>query len=148
VAPAEEERLLYAALADLYRRAFRSVWELWIRMVGEGNLPLWRSRARPGHPEDEILDWLLTADSVPVDKLMARLHTIPAHLRLHKFYEAATERLMEAVERIVAVLGAPAARRVASHIKRELALPIAEQRAILQKYDAEEELFGALRADS
>jgi hypothetical protein len=146
VTPAEEEKQLYVVLADLYRRSFRALWEIWIRMVGEGNLPLWRGKARPGHPEDELVEWLLTAEEIPPEKLLARLHTLPAHLRLHKFYESASGRLSEAVERIGAVLGPPLSRRVAASIKRELALPIAEQRALLQKYDAEDELFTALRA--
>ena len=146
VTPAEEEQQLYGTLAELYRRSFRALWEIWIRMVGEGSLPLWRGKARPGHPEDELVDWLLTSEEAPVDKLITRLHTIPPHLRLHKFYEAANARLTEAVERIGEVLGPPMRGRVASGIKRELALPIAEQRALLAKYDAEEELFSALRA--
>jgi hypothetical protein len=146
VTPAEEEKQLYATMADLYRRCFRTLWEQWIRMVGEGNLPLWRSKGRPGHPEDDLLEWLLTAEEVPLEKLMARLHMIPPHLRLHKFFEAANERLADAVERINAVIGPPAGRRVAGHIKRELALPIAEKRSLLQKYDVEDELFTALRA--
>ena len=115
-------------------------------MVGQGNLPLWRGKGRPGHPEDELVEWLLTADETPAEKLMARMHTIPAHLRLHKFYDSANGRLTEAVERIGHVLGPPVGRRVAAGIKRELALPIAEQRALLSKFDAEEELFAALRA--
>jgi hypothetical protein len=146
ITPAEEEKLLYATTADLYRRCFRALWELWIRKVGEGNLPLWRAKGRPGRPEDDILDWILTSESIPAEKLLARLHTIPAHLRIHKFFEAANARLTEAVERIAAVAGAPASRKVTSNIRRELALPIAEQRALLQKYDVEEELFTALRA--
>jgi len=146
VTPAEEEKQLYTVLADLYRRCYRAVWEVWLRMVGEGNLALWRGKGRPGHPEDDLVEWLLTADEIPPEKLMARIHTIPAHLRLHKFYGAASGRLAEAVERIGTVLGPPAGRRVASNIKRELALPIAEKRALLQKYDAEDELFTALRA--
>lgn len=144
--PAEEEMALYTTLAGLYRRSFRALWEVWIQMVGEGNLPLWRGKARPGHPEDELTDWLLTAEDIPAEKLLARLHTIPAHLRLHKFYESANGRLTEAVERIGDVLGPLVRGKVAAGIKRELALPIAEQRALLQKYDAEEELFTALRA--
>lgn len=146
--PAEEEKQLYGILADLYRRSFRSLWEIWIRMVGEGNLPLWRGKGRPGHPEDELVEWLLTAEEAPTEKLMARLNAIPAHLRLHKFFAASNARLAEAITRIGNVLGPPASRRVASGIKRELALPIAEQRALLSKYDAEEELFAALRAGS
>ena len=146
VTPAEEEKQLYSTLADLYRRCFRALWEMWIKKIGEGNLPLWRSKGRPGHPEDDILDWILTSESVPIEKLLARLHTIPAHLRLHKFYEAAHSRLSEAVERISAVAGPPSSKRVTAGIRRELALPIAERRALLQKYDAEEELFSALRA--
>ena len=146
VTPAEEEKQLYTSLSDLYRRCFRALWEIWIKMIGEGNLPLWRSKGRPGHPEDDLLEWLLTADDVPPDKLMARLHTIPAHVRLHKFFDAANGRLAEAVQRIVSVVGPPAGRRVAANIKRELALPIAEKRSLLKKYDVEEELFSALRA--
>jgi len=145
VTPVEEEKQLYATLADLYRRCFRALWELWLKKIGEGNLPLWRSKGRPGHPEDEILDWLLTAEAVPPEKLMARLNMIPSHLRLHKFYEAANDRLEEAVERIAATVGPVTGRKVAADIRRELALPIAEKRALLQKYDAENELFGALR---
>jgi len=78
VTPAEEEKQLYMALADLYRRCFRTMWEQWIKMIGEGNLPLWRSRGRPGHPEDDLLEWLLTTEAVPTEKLLARLHTMPA----------------------------------------------------------------------
>jgi len=148
VTPVEEEKQLYAVLTDLYRRCFRSLWELWIQKIGEGNLPLWRSKGRPGHPEDEILDWLLTAEAIPAEKLMARLNTIPTHLRLHKFYEAANTRLREAVERIATVTGPLTSRRVAAEIRRDIALPIAEKRALLQKYDAENELFTALRAGS
>ena len=70
---------------------------------------------------------------------------MPPHLRLHKFYRAANNRLSGAVERIVAVLGPCAGRRVSSDIRRELALPIAEKRALLTKYDVEQELFTALR---
>ena len=148
VTPAEEEKQLYMALAELYRRCFRTMWEQWIKMIGEGNLPLWRSRGRPGHPEDDLLEWLLTAEAVPTEKLLARLHTMPPHLRLHKFLQAASGRLSEAMERIVGIVGPPAGRRVASSIKLELALPIAEKRSLLQKYDIEEELFSALRASA
>ena len=78
-------------------------------------------------------------------KLMTLVHAMPPHLRLHKFYRAANSRLSGAVERIVAVLGPLAGRRASSDIRRELALPIAEKRALLTKYDVEQELFTALR---
>jgi hypothetical protein len=146
VTPAEEEKQLYVTLSDLYRRCFRALWELWLKKVGEGNLPLWRSKAHPVRPEEEILDWLLTSEAVQAEKLMARLHTIPQHLRLHKFFDAANARLSEAVERIASTVGPETGRKVAADIKRELAMPMAEKKALLQKYDVEEELFSALRA--
>lgn len=145
VTPAEEELQLYLALSDLYRRCFRIFWEMWVEMVGEGNLPLWRSAGRASHPEEELVDWLLTTESVDHRKLMKLVNAMPPHLRLHKFYRAANSRLTGAVERIVAVLGPLAGRRVSSDIRRDLALPIAEKRALLTKYDVEQELFTALR---
>lgn len=145
ITPAEEEMQLYLALSDLYRRCFRTFWVMWVEMVGEGNLALWRSAGRASHPEEELVDWLLTAETVDQKKLMKLVNVMPPHLRLHKFYRAANSRLSGAVERIVAVLGPLAGRRVTSNIRRELALPIAEKRALLTKYDVEQELFTALR---